>query len=485
MHLQEVLHLLFWDTRTGAPKKGMAMRSEVVAMIASEKFSRSVSPEMKRFLEEFAQPASLHSVDEVTRKTLEEMRREYERNTKIPADEFRAYTVLKTSAGKAWEEARKASDFSLFHPYLEEMIAYNKRFIACWGYEGHRYNALLDLHDPGMTVELLDDVFGRLKEALIPFIQRILQTKRKPDRQLWGQPFPKEKQKDFHVYMLRELGYDFESGRLDETVHPFAIPVNRHDVRITTRFDEQDFLTGLFATIHECGHALYDQNISPELTGTPLYDGASDGMHESQSLFWEKIVGRHQGFWKHYYPKLQASHPELFHDIGLEEFYLAMHHVEPGYIRLEADELTYPLHIIIRYELEKGLFQDEIEAKDLPRLWNQKMQEYLRILPPDDARGVLQDMHWSAGMFGQFPSYALGYLYAAQFWHAMKRDLPAFDELVGSGSFDPIRRWLATNIHEHGKMKSPREILMDATGEELNPEYLLRYFDEKYRSLYF
>jgi carboxypeptidase Taq len=284
--------------------------------------------------------------------------------------------------------------------------------------------------------------------------------------------------------VLKEMGYDFHSGRLDETVHPFAIGLNPGDVRVTTKYTENDFRTAVFGTIHEGGHALYEQNISQELIGTPLCSGTSMGIHESQSLFWENFIGRHKGFWKNHYSMLKQCGGSQFNGVELDEYYRAINIVEPSLIRIEADEMTYPLHVIVRYEIEKGLFNDEIEVKDLPRIWNEKMNEYLGVTPDSDAKGVLQDVHWSGGSFGYFPSYALGYIYAAQLKNAMMEAMPDFDQMVEQGNLLPIKEWLTENIHQYGKTKKPIEILKDVTGESLNPDYLITYFKEKYSEIY-
>lgn len=283
---------------------------------------------------------------------------------------------------------------------------------------------------------------------------------------------------------MSELGYDFDAGRLDETVHPFEITLNRNDVRVTTKYDEHDFRTAIFGTIHECGHAIYEQNISQEYEGTLLCSGTSMGIHESQSLFYENFVGRNKGFWSRYFTKLKDHSKEQFNDVSLDEYYVAINESKPSLIRIEADELTYCLHIMIRYEIEKGLFNDDISVEELPQIWNEKYEEYLGITPPNDAQGVLQDVHWAGGSFGYFPSYALGYMYAAQIKNAMLKDLPNFDELIETGQFEEIKDWLTYKIHQFGRTKQPLEIMNDVTGEELNAQHLIEYLEEKYQKIY-
>ncbi|RNB84713.1 carboxypeptidase M32 [Brevibacillus fluminis] len=483
-HLQEVLNLLFWDTRTGAPKNGLELRAEAVGTISAKKFAMSISTEMKAFIDELTQCNNFQELSPITRKALEHAKKEYELHTKIPMEEYKEYVIVRENASKAWEVAKKESDYSIFQPHLEKLVTYNKRFITYWGYQGNPYNALLDLQNPGMTVDILDRVFATLKKKLISLLNRVKEAKGKPTTTFLFERFSIAKQRDLNRYLLKELGYDFDRGRLDETVHPFAMELNRNDVRITTRYDEFDFKSGLFGTIHEFGHALYELNISDELIGTPLCNGTSAGIHESQSLFWEKMIGLNKNFWKRFYPALKQYNPDQFNGVEIDEFYRAINSVQPSFIRVEADELTYPLHVILRYEIEKGLFNNEIELSDLPDLWNQKMEEYLGITPDNHEKGVLQDMHWSAGMFGLFPSYALGYLYAAQFRSVMLKDLIEFDHFVENANFIPIREWLAQTIHVHGKMKEPNDLLLEVTGEELNPDHLIAYLEQKYGEIY-
>lgn len=478
----EALSLIFWDMRTGAPKKGIEQRSEVVGMLSSEVFKMSTSEKMAYFIDTLSNEKD--QLSDITVKQLEECKKEYDRNKKIPEDEYKEYVVLLSKSESKWEEAKAASDFSLFQPYLEEVVKYNRKFLEYWGYEGNPYNVLLDLYEPGMTVDVLDQVFGQLRERIVPLVKKIMDSGNKPETDFLFHHFPKSKQREFSIELLKELGYDFEAGRLDETVHPFEITLNIGDVRITTKYDEKDFRTAVFGTIHECGHAIYEQNISPKLTGTLLASGTSMGIHESQSLFFENFIGRNYSFWKKHYELLKKYAPEQFSHVSLDDFYRAINESKPSLIRIEADELTYPLHIMVRYEIEKALFNGELEVKDLPEVWNKKYEEYLGVVPKHNGEGVLQDVHWSGGSFGYFPSYALGYMYAAQFKHSMLKDLPNFDSLLEEGDITPIKKWLNEKIHQHGKMKKPLELLHEITGEGLNAQYLIDYLEEKYSKIY-
>ncbi len=477
----EALSLIYWDLRTGAPKKGAEQRSEVIGVLSSEVFHMSTSEEMASYIARLSNEPSL---SEITRKTLEECRKDYDRNKKIPAEEYREYVILQSKAETVWEEAKAKSDFEMFRPYLEKLVEMTKRFIGYWGYEGNKYNTLLDMYEPGVTVEVLDQVFGDLREKIVPLVQQISASSEKPETRFLFKHFPKDKQRAFSLEILKQMGYDFDAGRLDETVHPFAMGLNPGDVRVTTKYDESDFRTAVFGTIHEGGHALYEQNISEDLVGTPLSSGTSMGIHESQSLFYENFVGRNISFWKHNYSLLQQFSEGQFTGVAAEDFYRAINESKPSLIRIEADELTYPLHVMVRYEIEKGLFNDEIQVKDLPKIWNEKYEQYLGIRPEKDAEGVLQDVHWAGGSFGYFPSYALGYMYAAQFKHAMLEDLPDYEKLLEQGNLQPIKEWMTEKVHKHGKMKKPLEILTDVTGEGLNAQYLVEYLYEKYSKVY-
>ncbi len=478
----EALGLMFWDLRTGAPKNGVEQRSEVIGMLSSELFEMSTSSEMAAYLAKLS--PEMDQLDDMTQKLLEECQKEYDRNKKIPASEYREYVVLQSKAEGIWEDAKEKADFTMFQPYLEKLVAYTKRFIDYWGYEDNKYNTLLDMYEPGVTVEVLDKVFGDLRDQIVPLVHKISESENKPGTDFLFEHFPKAKQKGFSLKVLEQMGYDFNSGRLDETVHPFAIGLNPGDVRVTTKYDEKDWRTAVFGTIHEGGHALYEQNISKDLIGTPLCTGTSMGIHESQSLFYENFVGRDYAFWKQNYSLLKDFSTGQFDSVELDDFYRAINESKPSLIRIEADELTYALHIIIRYEIEKGLFNDEIEVKDLPEIWNRKYEEYLGIQPSHNGEGVLQDVHWAGGSFGYFPSYALGYMYAAQFKRAMLKDLPHYDDLLEQGDLGPIREWLTTNVHQWGKMKKPLEIIREVTGEGLNAQYLAEYLTDKYSKVY-
>lgn len=480
----EALDVMYWDLRTGAPRKGVEARSEVIGELSAEMFKMSVSGEMGQYLEQLSQPETYEQLDDINRKLVEECKKEYDRSKKIPPEMYQAYVVLTSQAESIWEEAKQKADFAMFQPYLEKIVATNRQFIELWGYEGHPYNTLLDMYEPGMTVEKLDRLFADVREQLVPLVSAIQQSPNKPDTSFLQQSFDASQQKKFSMFMLNELGYDFDAGRLDESVHPFATGLNPGDVRITTRYLPDDVTSALFGTIHECGHALYEQNISKELIGTPLCTGTSMGIHESQSRFWENMIGRSLPFWQRYYPKLQQMFPEQLGSVPVQPFFNAINRVEPSLIRIEADELTYNLHIMIRYEIEKSLFDGSLQVADLPAYWNEKYEQYIGVVPAHDGEGVLQDVHWSGGAFGYFPSYSLGNMYSAQLRRALEGQLGDLDSLTAEGQFAAVKDWFVEHIHRHGKLLTPHELITRATGEPLNPQYLMDYLKQKYGAIY-
>ncbi|MCF6093635.1 carboxypeptidase M32 [Microaerobacter geothermalis] len=483
-HYNEAIGLMYWDLRTGAPKKGMAQRSEVIGTLSGEVFKMTTSEQMEEYIQYLSQPEVEEKLDDISRTMIKECRKEYERSKKIPQEKYQEYIILTSNSENAWEEAKEQSNFDLFRPYLEKVIAFNQEFSEIWGYEGNRYNALLEYYEPGMTVEKLDVIFSQLKDNIVPLLKEIMDSPNRPETGFLQQPFDIEKQKKMIRLVLESIGFDFSGGRIDQSVHPFCTSLNYGDVRVTTKFYENDLTMGLFSSIHEGGHALYEQSISRDLVGTLLGTGTSMGIHESQSRFWENVVGRSLPFWKFFYPNLVQLFPTPFNEVNVEEFYRAINEVKPSMIRIEADELTYNLHIIMRYELEKALLNNEIQVKDLPVLWNDKMREYLGIVPENDSEGVLQDVHWSAGLIGYFPSYTLGNIYAAQFLQTMKKELENYEDLIASGQFNPLKIWLTQNIYRHGKMLTPSEILLQATGEEADASCFINYLNEKFRGIY-
>lgn len=483
-HYEEILNVAYWDMRTGAPRKGIDLRSEALGDLSAESFRLSTSDEMGELLGKLSEPDAMSGLGNVDRRLVEECKKDYERNRKLPPELYREYVVLTSQAESAWEVAKENDDFPGFVHYLEKIIDYNRRFIDLWGAKETPYDTLLDLYEPGMGTGELDRLFGELRSRLVPLAEAIAKEGDRPDTSFLAGTFDKEAQKAFSHFILKEMGYDFEAGRLDESVHPFMIGLNPGDVRITTRYLPHDLTSALFGTIHEGGHALYEQNIDAELFGTLLCTGTSNGIHESQSRLWENMVGRSRGFWQRYFPELKKHFPGKLDQVSPEEFYRGINVVEPSLIRIEADELTYNLHIMIRYEIEKMLFNEGLAARDLPEVWNAKYAEALGVTPPNHAEGVLQDVHWSGGAFGYFPSYSLGNMYAAQMMDVAKRQLPSLDEQIAAGQLHPLKTWLTERVYRHGKALQPSEIIRNISGEALKSTFLCDYLERKYQDIY-
>ncbi|NDI34503.1 carboxypeptidase M32 [Chengkuizengella sediminis] len=480
----EALSVLYWDLRTGAPKKGVEGRSEVIGMLSTEQFNLSTSEQMGECLSQLSEASIFAGLNQTEQRMVTEYTKDYDRNKKIPVELYKENVILTSKSESVWEEAKEKSDFSIFQPYLEKVVELKKKFIEYWGVKGTPYDTLLDIYEPNITASQLDQVFGTLRERLVPLVTQIVESSNKPDTTFLHQTFSEEKQKEFSLFVLKEMGYDFGAGRLDKAVHPFMINLNLKDVRITTNYYPNDITFSLFSSLHEGGHALYEQNISPELIGTGLCTGASMGIHESQSRFWENMIGRSLPFWKRYYNNLKEVFPNEFATVSVEDFYRGTNEAKPSLIRIEADELTYNLHVMIRYELEKALFNEDLKVADLPQAWNEKYTEYLGVTPSHDGEGVLQDVHWSGGDFGYFPSYSLGNIYAAQFMNTIQKQLPEFDTYIENGDLLPIKQWLSDQIYQYGKLLTPAAIIKQVTNEEINPEYFIKYLETKFKGIY-
>lgn len=480
---EEALGVLYWDLRTGAPRKGMDTRSEVIGALSSDMFKLSTSQELGEWLAELEDGAVCAGLSDIDQRLVRETRKDYDRSVLIPPKLYQEYVVAASQSESKWEEAKANDDYEGFQPYLEKVISYTNQFIDLWGAKATRYDTLLDQYEPGMTVSELDRIFGDLRSHLVPLASAIAASPHQPDTSFFRQSFNIEAQKSFSLYILKQMGYSFDAGRLDESVHPFATGLNPGDVRITTRYLENDVTSALFGTIHEGGHALYEQNIMDELIGTTLCTGTSMGIHESQSRFWENVIGRSRPFWERYFGELQRRFPGQL-DVSVDQFYRGNNVVQPSLIRIEADELTYNLHIIIRYEIEKLIFNEGAKAADLPEIWNDKYKEYLNVVPAGNAEGVLQDVHWSGGAFGYFPSYSLGNMYAAQIADTMERELEGMWSLVGRGELLPIKQWLTERIYKYGKLRTPSELIRSVTGKPLDPGHLVAYLTKKYTDIY-
>ncbi len=483
-HYREMAGLAHWDMATYAPKEGKGIRSEAIGTLSTEAFKMSVSKEIERLLTELSKEEHFNILPEKYQKSIEKDIKHLEKFQKIPEDQYRDYVILTSKAQNVWEKAKADNDFNTFEPYLEKIVDFNQRMAELLGYEGHPYNALIDRFEEGMTVKKLDTTFSELKEGIQTILRKIQKSSKTPNKRLESVNLPVEKQKILSELVLTKIGYDFDAGRLDESVHPFTIGLNPKDVRVTTRYQENFFKTALFGTIHEGGHGMYEQNIPMELFNTSVGSAASTGMHESQSRFWENVVGRSEAFWKGLLPEFQALFQEEVQDITLEEMVEYINLVEPSTIRVEADELTYSLHIILRYELEKDLIEGKISVKDLPKLWNEKMKEIIGIEPKDNREGVLQDIHWAGGMIGYFPTYALGNLYSVQLTEALKKDIGDFSSHIENQNFALIKEWMVKKVHHRGNLRTAEELIEEITGERLSVKPYLSYLDDKYKKVY-
>jgi len=473
--------LIHWDLETGAPKKGIKRASKVLGFYSGEEYKILTNTTFVNDVELLI--TNSEGLNKIDKKIIIETKKDIDKIKKIPLDEFKAYSELLSQAQSIWVEAREEDDFKKFQPYLEKIITYTKKYVEYKGYEEHPYDALLDDYEPGMTVKKLDIFFSNLKEQLVPLISEIQKKQDFISNDIVRKDFNIDKQKEFSIFGAKYLGFDFDRGMLKESAHPFSMGFNKYDVRMTTRYTIDDIKYSLFGTLHETGHSLYEQNIGEDLWETILGTGNSMGIHESQSRLYENLIGRSLEFWEPIYPKFQEMFSDVLANTTLEEYHKAINKVEPSFIRVEADELTYPLHIMLRYEIEKELIEGTINVEDLPKIWNERMEKYLGITPPTDALGVLQDVHWSAGLFGYFPSYALGSANASQIMNTMRSKLDV-DSILKESQLDKIKDYLEENLHKYGRLKDPKELMIIATGEEPNSKYYVEYLLEKYSKLY-
>ncbi len=450
-----------------------------MGILSQEQFTSLINPKVKEIMEGLKE----EELSQTEKAILRRLKKEYQKSEAVPANEMREFTELAARATNVWQKAKKEQNFSLYAPYLEKIVEYKKTFAGYSKKEGGSlYNVLLDGYEESFHVEELDRFFSKLKEEIIPLLKKVEQAE-EIDDSFFYQEYDIEKQKEFNVFLAEYMGFNFKRGVIAESEHPFTTSWHNHDVRITTHYYKDNLSSAILSTIHEGGHALYEQGIRDEFTQTLVGDGASCAMHESQSRFYENVLGRSEAFWEPLYPKLQDTFPKQLGQVSLGQFVRALNKVKADFIRTEADELTYCLHIMVRYELEKQMIEEDVPVDKLPGLWNQKYQEYLGITPNNDKEGILQDVHWSMGDIGYFPSYALGNAFAAQIYHTMKKELPV-EELLRKGKIAEITAYLREHIHQYGASKEPREMLKALTGEEFNPDYYIQYLKEKFEQVY-
>ncbi len=476
--------ILGWDLETYMPEQGGPLRAKQMATLAKISHNMMTSPEMAEHLRSLRQPGVLEKLDTMSQALVREVGRNFDKSQKTPIELLQEIVETTAEAHKTWVEARANKNFKQFEPVLRKIISLNQRMAEAQGYGDSPYDALLYDYEPGLTVKQLDPQFKQLKADLVPLLKAIQNSGYTPQTDFLHQgPFPQNDQLAFSEQVLKDMGFDFAAGRLDLAPHPFSSGASSMDVRLTTRVDVHDVFSALSSSMHEGGHGMYEQGVNAALNRTPLAEGTSLGIHESQSRMWENLVGRSKAFWSHYLPKLQATFPSL-KSVTLEQFYHAINRVQPSFIRVEADEVTYNLHIMVRYEIEKALIEGTMKVDEVPEAWAAKMQEYLGITPANDAEGALQDIHWSHGSFGYFPTYTLGNLYSAQFFNTAKQQNPALENDIAHGNLLTLKSWLNKEIHAVGKMESATTIVQRVTGEPLNARYFVDYLWQKYGDIF-
>lgn len=479
--LGSIAGLLSWDQETCMPSGGAAGRARQLAAIHSLIHERIIDPALGDFLMEAAADPDL---DERRRAMVRNLGRERSRAVRIPARLVRAIAEEQSAGVEAWRAARGERKFSIFAPRLARLVELRREQADAIGHEGERYDALLDGYEPGMRIARLEPIFDRLRGELIPILERLTEA-RAPKR--WEHErhrFPSDRQWEFTLHLLEQMGFDFERGRQDRSTHPFTSASGRGDVRLTTRIAEDNVFSAIFGTIHEGGHGLYEQHLPAEHMLDAIGEAASMGLHESQSRLWENLIGRSLPFWQLQFPHLRDAFPEALAGVGAEEVYAAVNQVSRSRIRVEADEVTYNLHIILRFQLELAMLRGELSVGDVPAAWNELTEELIGVRPEDDREGVLQDIHWAWAEFGYFPTYALGNLYSAILHERIGQDLGSLDEVIRAGELVRIRDWLAEKIHRVGHLWDAEEIVERATGSNLTTEPFLRYLKTKYQALY-
>ncbi|OQX93668.1 MAG: hypothetical protein B6I17_01845 [Tenericutes bacterium 4572_104] len=476
-----VFNLLGWDSSTEAPRESHARRAEIMGVLSKELFKLQTEKEYQDVVNELY--SKLDTLDNLMQREIKKAKKELDKIINVPEEEYVEYTKLIQMSQLVWEDAKKNNDYDSFKDNLKQIIDFNKKFALYYNPNNDPYDTLLDSFEEGMTTKEYDAFFKQLKEELVPFVKKVLKYSMNEYDYYIIDYYDPKKQEEFCEYLVDVMKFNRDRGLMKKSVHPFTWNTSPQDVRFTTRYLERYVFSSIFATIHELGHATYEQQISTDFDDTLLHGGTSMGIHESQSRFYENIIGRSLEFWEANLDKFKEIFPEQSKWITPKDMYRAVNKVEASLIRIEADELTYSLHIMLRYEIERKLMSGEITVDDLPTIWNDLIEEYLGIRPKNDSEGVLQDVHWSGGMFGYFPTYALGSAYAAQFYYAMKKDLD-IPKIVRNNELDKINKWLKEKIHQFGSSKSPKELLLEVTKEEFNPKYYIQYLKEKYTELY-
>ena len=479
--LNHIRSLLGWDEMVNLPKGSFGARGEQNALMSKIAHERLISDKIGKLIKEAEKTTDLNLVDSAT---LREAKRDYEQEVKLPTELVEEISKTSSLGYVKWVEAREKNDFSIFQPVLEKLVGLQIQVAEKLDTHPDPYSTLIDLYEPGATYDWIANIFSKSKQNLNRIIKILDASNDKPDFSILTQKWNVDKQWDFSIEVIKGLNYDFNKGRQDKSVHPFTTSLSSSDTRFTTRIDEDFISTCMFGSIHECGHALYDMGFMEQIHDSVLANGCSMGIHESQSRMWENMVGRSMEFWKYFYPKLKTSFPNNLKDKNIEDFYRSINTVQPSLIRVEADEVTYGMHIILRFELEREIIEGNIQVSELPELWNEKMENLLGVTPPTNSDGVLQDIHWSGGSFGYFPTYFLGNLYGAQFYNTALKQHPNLPNEYEKGNFSNLLSFLRENIHQYGRIYQARDLVKRVTGEDLNPDYFIKYLEKKFFQIY-
>jgi carboxypeptidase Taq len=483
-YLESTSALLEWDQQTKLPEKAGAYRSEQITFLAGQIHQRRTDPRIGEWIDTLSDSDLAKDPQSDAGATIRELKRNYEKQVKLPSKLVEELARAASVGQNLWVAARKANDFATFAPQLKKIFTLKREQAEALGYDDQPYDALLDEYEPDAKTKDVARVLEGLRAELVPLVAEIKDSGAKPDTDILRRDFDVDAQRKFGIEASSQIGFDYDRGRIDVTHHPFCTETGPNDCRITTRYDAKFFNSAFFGTLHEAGHGIYEQGLREEQYGLPPGKYCSLGIHESQSRLWENLVGRSVSFWQYFYPRAQLHFPLALSDVPLNDFYAAINNVAPSLIRVEADEATYNLHIIIRFELEQALLNGELDSDDLPGAWNEKYKKYLGIVPPTDSDGVLQDVHWSAGLVGYFPTYSLGNLYASQFFDAAEKELGDLDVMFRKGEFSPLKEWLNKNVHAKGKCLSGPELGRAVTGKELSHELLIQQLRAKVSPIY-
>ncbi|MEW4489195.1 carboxypeptidase M32 [Thalassoglobus sp. JC818] len=490
-HLRELATLrscgsvLGWDEQTNLPPKGAEHRANQLSLLAGLSHDRATDPTLGELIDKLSEQIDNESDDSIEAANVRDAKRAYSRSVKLPRNLVKELSRTATLSQQAWVEARAKKDFAAFQPWLEKIVQLKREEADALGSPtGVKYDALIEDYEPGATAAQIQEVFAPLREELVKLVAGIQASDRKPDVGILERSYPIADQETFGRSAATAIGFDFTSGRLDIAAHPFCSGIGPGDCRLTTRYDEHHFPGAFFGTLHEAGHGIYEQGLNAEQFGLACGEACSLGIHESQSRMWENLVGRSRAFWDHFYPQAQKTFPDAIGDLHIDDFYAAVNNVEPSWIRVEADEVTYNLHIMLRFELEQALLSGDLNVADVPTAWNETFHEFFGMTPTDDSLGCLQDVHWSAGLIGYFPTYALGNMYAAQFFDTAQQELGNLAEMFARGEFAPLKNWLNEKIHSQGRRYDAPKLVEKVTGETLSAAPLLNHLNTKFGMLY-